>query len=113
MPFGPIFATLRRQRTAAALIVLEFALTFAIVCNAVFLVRERVSRMQRPSGIAEAELLRIEVSNIGYDGAVRGPRRAQGGFHVLAPVRSLPAAQWRQRRPGPDGWRPQRHQIPG
>jgi putative ABC transport system permease protein len=65
MPFGPIFAALRRHRTAAALIVLEFALTFAIVCNAVFIVRERLSRMQRPSGVAETELLRIEVAGIG------------------------------------------------
>jgi putative ABC transport system permease protein len=62
MPIGPIFSTLRHHRTAALLIVLEFALTFAIVCNAVFLIGERVSRMQRPSGIAEAELLRIEVA---------------------------------------------------
>jgi putative ABC transport system permease protein len=62
MSLGPIFSTLRRHRTAAVLIVLEFALTFAILCNAVFLVGERVSRMQRPSGVAETELLRIEVA---------------------------------------------------
>ncbi|MEO8181652.1 MAG: ABC transporter permease, partial [Deltaproteobacteria bacterium] len=65
MHLGPILATLRRHRTTAALIVLEIALTCAIVCNALFLIGERLSRMQRPSGIAEAELLRIEVTGIG------------------------------------------------
>jgi putative ABC transport system permease protein len=62
MDFLPILATLRRHRTAAVLIVLEIALTCAIVSNAVFLVGERLSRMQRASGVAEDELLRIQVT---------------------------------------------------
>lgn len=65
IPFGPIFATLRRHRTAAALIVLEIALTCAIVCNAVFLINERVTRMRHPSGLAERELVRIQVTGPG------------------------------------------------
>jgi len=94
MPFGPIFATLRRHRTAAALIVLEFALTFAILCNAVFLVRERVSRMQRPSGIAEAELLRIEVSNIGYDGAEGLIEEDLAALSAVPGVRKAASTLW-------------------
>lgn len=65
MDFGPILATLRRHRTAAALIVLEIALTCAIVCNAVFLIGERVTRMQQPSGLAESELVRIQLTGPG------------------------------------------------
>ena len=42
MHFIPILSTLRRHRTAATLIILEIALTCAIVCNAVFLIRERL-----------------------------------------------------------------------
>ena len=38
----PILSTLRRHRTAAALIVLEIALTCAIVCNAIFLISDRL-----------------------------------------------------------------------
>jgi putative ABC transport system permease protein len=65
MHFFPILSTLRRHRTAAALIVLEIALTCAIVCNAIFLIRDRLSRMDRPSGVVENELVHIELTGIG------------------------------------------------
>jgi putative ABC transport system permease protein len=65
MDFLPILVALRRHRTAAALIILEIALSCAIVCNAVFLIGERLSRMQRPSGITEDELVFIKVTGIG------------------------------------------------
>lgn len=55
----PIISALRRHRIAAALIVLEIALTCAIVCNAIFLIRERLARMDQPSGVAEDELVRV------------------------------------------------------
>ena len=65
MHFLPILSTLRRQRTAAALIVLEIALTCAIVCNAVFLIGERLHRMDAASGLAEPELVAVELTGIG------------------------------------------------
>lgn len=65
MHFLPILSTLRRHRTAAALIVLQIALTCAIVCNAVFLIRDRLSRMDRPTGIVEDEIVRVQVTGIG------------------------------------------------
>ena len=65
MHFLPILSTLRRHRTAAALIVLEIALTCAIVCNAIFLIRDRLARMDRPSGVVEDELVRVELTGIG------------------------------------------------
>src|ERR1700742_2349692 len=60
-----ILSTLRRHRTATFLIVAEIALTCAIVCNAVFLIRERLARMDQPSGVAEAELVRVRLTGIG------------------------------------------------
>jgi putative ABC transport system permease protein len=60
-----IISTLRRHRTATLLIVLEIALTCAIVCNAIFLIRERLARMDQPSGIVESELLRVRLTGIG------------------------------------------------
>ncbi|MBC7978656.1 MAG: ABC transporter permease [Myxococcales bacterium] len=65
MHFLPIISTLRRHRTAASLIVLEIALTCAIVCNAIFLIRDRLARMDQPSGIAETELVRVVLTGIG------------------------------------------------
>src|SRR5436305_5883291 len=65
MQIVPILSTLRRHKTAALLIVLEIALTCAIVCNAVFLIRDRVARMDRASGVPEDELVRVELTGIG------------------------------------------------
>ena len=59
MEIRPILSTLMRHKIAALLIVLEIALTCAIVCNALFLIGERLDRMNKPSGIAENELVRI------------------------------------------------------
>lgn len=52
----PILSTLRRHRIAAGLIVLEVALTCAIVTNALHLIQTRVGALQTDSGLAEAEI---------------------------------------------------------
>ncbi len=67
MDIRPILSTLARHKTAAALIVLEIALTCAIICNAVFLIAQRVERMERPTGLADSEVVRINVAGIGQD----------------------------------------------
>ncbi len=67
MELRPILSTLRRHKTAAALIVLEIALSCAIICNAMFLISGRLDRMDRPSGIAENEIVRIQITGIGQD----------------------------------------------
>ena len=63
----PILSTLRRHRTAAALIVLEISLTCAIICNALFLIRERLGRMSVESGLAETEMVRVRLTGVGRD----------------------------------------------
>jgi putative ABC transport system permease protein len=63
----PILSTLRRHKTASALIVLEIALSCAIICNAVFLIGTRIERIERPSGVAESEIVRIQLTGIGRD----------------------------------------------
>ena len=67
MEIRPILSTLSRHKAAAALIVLEVALSCAIICNAVFLISTRVDRMQRPTGMADSEIVRINVAGIGDD----------------------------------------------
>ena len=54
--FMPILSTLRRHRIAAGLIVLEVALTCAIVTNALHLIQTRVDALKTDSGLAEAEI---------------------------------------------------------
>ncbi len=65
MDIRPILSTLSRHKTAASLIVLEIALTCAIICNAVFLISQRLERMDRPTGMTDNELVRINLAGIG------------------------------------------------
>jgi putative ABC transport system permease protein len=88
MDILPILTTLRRHKTAAALIVFEVALTCAIICNAVFLIQSRISRMQRPSGMVENELLRIEINGINEKGDSSALTRSD-----LAMLRGLPGVK--------------------
>jgi len=97
MDILPILATLRRHKITALLIVLEIALTCAIVCNAVFLIAQRVHRMDMPSGVAEHELVQVQVVDIGDrpDAKARGEEdlaalRAIPGVKSVARINQLP-----------------------
>src|SRR3546814_2704691 len=52
---------------SAALIVLEIALSCAIVCNALFLIGNRIERINLVSGVAETEVVRVQLTGIGED----------------------------------------------
>jgi len=65
MEIRPILSTLSRHKTAAALIVLEIALSCAIICNALFIVSQRIDAMQLASGIDDNHLIEIGLSGIG------------------------------------------------
>lgn len=87
MDIRPILTTLRRHKTAAALIVFEVALTCAIICNAVFLIQSRITRMNSPSGMVENELVRVGVRGINEHGENEALTRSD-----LALLRSLPGS---------------------
>ncbi len=61
MAIRPILSTLARHRIAAGLIVAEVALSFAIVCNALHMMTVRYEVLNKPSGLAEAELVNIDL----------------------------------------------------
>jgi putative ABC transport system permease protein len=65
MDIRPILVTLRRHKFTCCLLVLQIAFTCAIVCNAIFLIGQRLERMRTPSGIAEQELVYVEMAYIG------------------------------------------------
>jgi putative ABC transport system permease protein len=85
MDIRPILSTLLRHKTAAALIVLEIALSCAIICNALFLIGTRLERMQRPSGLAESELVRVGVRGLAKDTESAAVTRAD-----LAALHAIP-----------------------
>ena len=62
MEIRPIISALMRSKVALILIGLQIALTLAIVCNALFIISQRIETMSRPSGMNETDTFRI-VSN--------------------------------------------------
>jgi putative ABC transport system permease protein len=81
----PILSALRRHRLTASLVVLEIALTCAIVCNAIFLINDRLGQMSLPSGIDEHNVVQIVMSDIGNPGDTHA--RAETD---LAAIREIP-----------------------
>ena len=59
MTLHPILAALKKHKAGVTLITLQIALTLAIVCNAVFIIGQRVDRIHRPTGLEEADLFQI------------------------------------------------------
>lgn len=87
MEIRPILSTLRRHKTTAALIVIEIALSCAILCNALFLVVQRQESVNQPSGIAERELLHISLTGLGSNPQDNADART---LEDLAALRAVP-----------------------
>ncbi len=59
MTIHPILSALRKHKSGVVLIALQIALTLAIVCNAVFIIAQRIDRVNRPTGIDESHLFLV------------------------------------------------------
>ncbi|MGH8156749.1 MAG: ABC transporter permease [Rhodanobacter sp.] len=60
MQIKPILTALRRHRAGTVLIALQIALTLAIVCNALFIIHQRLVHLSEPTGVDEANLFVID-----------------------------------------------------
>ncbi len=89
MQIRPILAALRHHRLATLLIALEIALACAVLCNACFLIANRIGNMRIVSGTDETSLAVMVVT--GYEDA-QGPdvnARIIDGLHGIAGVQSV------------------------
>ena len=99
MQIRPILASLRKHRIPATLIVLEIALACAVLCNAVFMIGQRLGDIHWPNGIDEAGISVVTVN--GTDPALAAsdiPRdlaalRGIAGVTAVAAVTSMPLDQ--------------------
>ncbi|UJM87135.1 ABC transporter permease [Rhodanobacter denitrificans] len=104
----PILSALKHHKTTVALVVMEIALTCAIVSNALFLIGDRLSNMQLSTGVADNELVWVRSDSLregGTPDAAMSLEQAdlaalRGMPGVMAAVRanSLPllnASMWR------------------
>jgi putative ABC transport system permease protein len=69
MSIHPILSALRRHKTGTILIALQIALTLAIVCNALFIIRTQFEQMGRPTGLDEHNLLMVATTQSGINGS--------------------------------------------
>ncbi|NGY04163.1 ABC transporter permease [Solimonas terrae] len=92
MDIAPIIAALKRQKTAAALIAIEIALSCAIICNVLFLITHRLERSHVPSGVVEDELVYIRTAGIGASGGDDPMVRAREDRAALASIPGVKSA---------------------
>jgi putative ABC transport system permease protein len=86
MELGPILSSLRRNRSGAALIALQIALTLAVLCNALFIIRQQTGLSRRPSGVGdEGSVFVITNRWVGQSSDLAAREQAD-----LAALRSLP-----------------------
>lgn len=67
MELRPILSALLRNSAGAILVSLQIAITLAIVVNAVFLVKQRVDQVGRPTGIDENNMFSVRITGFGKD----------------------------------------------
>jgi putative ABC transport system permease protein len=65
MTLHPMISALRRHKAGVVLIALQIALTLAIVCNAVFIIGQRIERVNRPTGLDENNLFLVSQQWVG------------------------------------------------
>src|SRR3546814_15808021 len=84
MHIRPILSALSRHRASALLIALEIALACAVLCNACFLIIQRLDSMRIDSGVDEASLAVVRLD--GYADQPANDLNAR----VLAGLRAIP-----------------------
>jgi putative ABC transport system permease protein len=99
MEIQPILLALRRSKTGAILVAAQVALTLAIVCNALFVVKARLDTVDRPTGVDEDEVFQIQYAAAGEIEDRKGMQRADlealhaiPGVKAVAAVNSFPAS---------------------
>ena len=65
MKLHPMIVALRRHKAGVVLITLQIALTLAIVCNAIFIIGQRIQRVNRPTGLDEQNLFLVSSQRFG------------------------------------------------
>ena len=65
MELAIILKSLRRNKIGAVVIAVQIAVTLAILCNALFIIQQRLAASHRPSGVDEADLFMLKNQWIG------------------------------------------------
>lgn len=85
MEFRPILSAMLRNKTGVVLVGLQIALTLAVVANAVFIIMQRVEKIDRPPGIDSDNLIFVQSYGFGPNYNHRDSVR-----HDLELIRAMP-----------------------
>lgn len=85
MEFRPILSAMLRNKTGVILVGLQIALTLAVVANAVFIIMQRVEKIDRPPGIDSQNLIFAQSYGFGPNYNHRESVR-----HDLDVIRAMP-----------------------
>jgi putative ABC transport system permease protein len=67
IPFRPIVSALLRNRTGALLVALQISIALAVLVNAVYIVKLRVDKMNRPTGMDDTNIIVVSSTGFGRD----------------------------------------------
>jgi putative ABC transport system permease protein len=81
----PILSAMRRNKVGAIVIVVQTAITLAILCNSLFLIQQRLHSSERPTGLREQDIFTVANQWIGNPPDLSAKVQAD-----LAALRALP-----------------------
>jgi putative ABC transport system permease protein len=81
----PILSAMRRNKVGAIVIVVQTAITLAILCNSLFLIQQRLRSSERPTGLREQDIFTVANQWIGNAPDLSAKVQAD-----LAALRALP-----------------------
>jgi putative ABC transport system permease protein len=85
MELGPILSAMRRNKVGASVIVMQTAITLAILCNSLFIIQQRLRLSNRPTGTQEETLFTIANQWVGNPSDLAARVQAD-----LAALRAVP-----------------------
>jgi putative ABC transport system permease protein len=85
MELRPILSAMRRNKVGAILIGVQMAITLAILCNALFIIEQRITLSKRPTGADESNVFVIDNQWVGNPPDLAAKLQAD-----LATLRSTP-----------------------
>ncbi len=85
MELHPVISALGRNKVGALLIALQMAVTLAILCNALYIVQQRLALIARPSGVDETNVFTLQNQWLGPPANQQGLLQAD-----LAALRAIP-----------------------
>jgi putative ABC transport system permease protein len=85
MQIRPILSAMRRNKVGAVLISVQMAITLAILCNALFIIQQRIAWSARPTGVDEANVVMLRNQWVGNPADLIARQATD-----LAALRSLP-----------------------